>query len=220
MAAREMGTYINRCCERSHATAASLQIRPRCARLLAKPQYFSPPDEVCCWLGRRGRARAQPWRSAIGKMLLAVAPPMRSLLAREPPAQRTAGRDVVAELLLAGNHRHRGLLAGTPMRLLPGRDAGTEQGRRQCTGAAAEPAGRLAGALLWSEGADNTQASPRSTSGQQSASAAAGQWRWQKARAGAGRQILSDSPSDLAITSAAQVLPYVFTAVRGISQSC
>ena len=75
-------------------------------------------------------------------------------------------------------------------------------------------------ALLRSEGADNTQASPRSTSGQQSAGAAAGQWRWQKARAGAGRQILSDSPSDLAITSAAQVLPYVFTAVRGISQSC
>ena len=94
------------------------------------------------------------------------------LLAREPPAQRTAGRDVVAELLLAGNHRHRGLpagapwqskgtavaerhredvaycgtadaepagrLAGAPMRLLPGRDAGTEQGRRQCAGAAAE----------------------------------------------------------------------------------
>ena len=110
---------------------------------------------------------------------------------REPSAQRTACWGAVAE-----------------------------QGRRQCTGAAAEPAGRLAGALLWSEGADNTQASPRSTSGQQSASAAAGQWRWQKARAGAGRQILSDSPSDLAITSAAQVLPYVFTAVRGISQSC
>ena len=64
------------------------------------------------------------------------------------------------------------------------------------------------------------RAPPRSTSGQQSASAAAGQWRWQKARSGAGRQILSDSPSDLAITSAAQVLPYVFTAVRGISQSC
>ena len=158
------------------------------------------------------------------------------LLAREPPAQRTAGRDVVAELLLAGNHRHRGLPAGTPMRLLPGRDAATEQGRRQCESAAAEPAGRLARAplrskcaaarlrhgteLLWSKGADNTQASPRSTSGQQSAGAAAGQWRWQKARAGAGRQILSDSPSDLAITSAAQVLPYVFTAVRGISQSC
>ena len=125
---------------------------------------------------------------------------------REPSAQRTACWGAVAE-----------------------------QGRRQCT-ADAEPAGRLARAplrskcaaarlrhgteLLWSEGADNTQASPRSTSGQQSASAPAGQGRWQKARAGAGRQILSDSPSDLAITSAAQVLPYVFTAVRGISQSC
>ena len=26
-------------------------MRPRCARLLAKPQYFSPPNEVCCWRG-------------------------------------------------------------------------------------------------------------------------------------------------------------------------
>ena len=126
-------------------------------------------------------------------MLLAVAPPMRSLLAREPPAQRTAGRDVVAELLLAG---------------APRRSKGAAARLRHGT------------ALLQSKGADNVQASPRSTSGQQSAGAAAGQWRWQKARAGAGRQILSDSPSDLAITSAAQVLPYVFTAVRGISQSC
>ena len=104
-----------------------------------------------------------------------------------------AGRDVVAELLLAG---------------APRRSKGAAARLRHGT------------ALLQSEGADNTQASPRSTSGQQSASAAAGQWRWQKARVGAGRQILSDSPSDLAITSAAQVLPYVFTAVRGISQSC
>ena len=28
-------------------------IRPRCARLLAKPEYSSPPDEVCCWQGRQ-----------------------------------------------------------------------------------------------------------------------------------------------------------------------
>ena len=39
---------------------------------------------------------------------------LAELLAREPPAQRTAGRDVVAELLLAGNHQHRGLPAGAP----------------------------------------------------------------------------------------------------------
>ena len=26
-------------------------IRPRCARLLAKPEYSSPPNEVCCWQG-------------------------------------------------------------------------------------------------------------------------------------------------------------------------
>ena len=37
-------------------SAASEQIRPRCARLLAKPKYSSPPDEVCCWQGRRGGA--------------------------------------------------------------------------------------------------------------------------------------------------------------------
>ena len=34
-----------------HTAAASQQIRPRCARLLAKPEYSSPPDEVCCWPG-------------------------------------------------------------------------------------------------------------------------------------------------------------------------
>ena len=86
--------------------------------------------------------------TAVAERLVRGAALAELLLAREPPAQRTAGRDVVAELLLAGNHRHRGLPAGAPMRLLPGRDAGTEQG-----------------ALLRSEGADNTQASPRSTSG-------------------------------------------------------
>ena len=26
--------------------------------MLAKPEYSSPPDEVCCWLGRRDRAVA------------------------------------------------------------------------------------------------------------------------------------------------------------------
>ena len=64
-------------------------IRPRCARLLAKPEYSSPPNEVCCWQGApcqlrccwpgsRGRAAGRPawtpWQSAIGKLLLAGAP--------------------------------------------------------------------------------------------------------------------------------------------------
>ena len=146
---------------------------------------------------------------------------MRFAAGRGAVADRLVRGAALAELLLAGNRRHRGLPAGAPWR-----SKGTAVAERHredvayCGTADAEPAGRLAGALLRSEGADNTQASPRSTSGQQSASAAAEQGRWQKARAGAGRQILSDSPSDLAITSAAQVLPYVFTAVRGISQSC
>ena len=51
--------------------------------MLAKPEYFSPPNEVCCWQGRRGGA---------------------------------AGRGAVAELLQAGNRRHRGLPAGTLLR--------------------------------------------------------------------------------------------------------
>ena len=66
------------------------------------------------------------------------------LLAREPPAQRTAGRDVVAELLLAGNHRHRGLPAGAQ----PWQSKGTAVAERHredvaCCGTAdAEPAGK------------------------------------------------------------------------------
>ena len=177
---------------------------------------------------------------------------LAELLAREPSAQRTAGRDVVAELLLAGNHRHRGLpagaqwqskgravaerhredvaycgtadaepagrLAGAPMRLLPGRDAGTEQGRRQCESAAAEQGRRQCTGADAEPAIRGRRCGARALA--QRKSAPAEQGRWQRARAGAGRQILSDSPSDLAITSAAQVLPYVFTAVRGISQSC
>ena len=61
--------------------------------MLAKPEYSSPPDEVCCWQGRRDRAvagrgavaellarsamakrMAALWQRAIGKLLLAGAP--------------------------------------------------------------------------------------------------------------------------------------------------
>ena len=179
--------------------------------MLAKPEYFSPPNEVCAGRGAvadrlvRGTAVAERHREDVAYCSTADA---ELLLAREPPAQRTADRGAVAE-----------------------------QGRRQCESAAAEPAGRLAGAPWRSKGAaarlrHGTGAAVERGRRQYAGiaakherptkrkSAAAGQWRWQKARAGAGRQILSDSPSDLAITSAAQVLPYVFTAVRGISQSC
>ena len=115
-------------------------------------------------------------RGAVADRLVRGTALAELLLAREPPAQRTADRDA-DEAAARQGRRHR---ARAPMR---SQLAGWP-GRRQCESAAAE------------------------------------QWRWQRARAGAGRQILSDSPSDLAITSAAQVLPYVFTAVRGISQSC
>ena len=43
--------------------------------MLAKPKYYSPPDEVCCWQGRCGGAVA----------------------GREPSAQRTAGRGAAAK---------------------------------------------------------------------------------------------------------------------------
>ena len=38
--------------------------------MLAKPEYFSPPDEACCWPGRRG---GEAGRGAVAKLLLAGA---------------------------------------------------------------------------------------------------------------------------------------------------
>ena len=43
--------------------------------MLAKPEYSSPPDEVCCWQGRCGG----------------------DVAGREPSAQRTAGRGAAAK---------------------------------------------------------------------------------------------------------------------------
>ena len=40
--------------------------------MLAKPEYFSPPNEVCCWPGRCSGAFAG--RGAIGKKLLTGSP--------------------------------------------------------------------------------------------------------------------------------------------------
>ena len=136
-----------------------------------------------------------------------------------------AGRGAVADRLVRGTAVAERLMRGTAV---------AERHREDvaCCGTAdAEPAGREPSAqrtACW--GADEAAArqgrwhrargAAAAQGRRQCESAPAGQGRWQKARAGAGRQILSDSPSDLAITSAAQVLPYVFTAVRGISQSC
>ena len=126
---------------------------------------------------------------------------MRFVAGRGAVAERLVRGTAVAELLLtreppAQRTAGRGAVAERLVR-------GTAVAERLVRGAAAEQ-GRRCGARALA----------------QRKSAPAEQVRWQKARAGAGRQILSDSPSDLAITSAAQVLPYVFTAVRGISQSC
>ena len=70
--------------------------------MLAKPEYSSPPDEVCCWQGRRGRA--VDGRGAVA----------------ERHREAVAGRGAVPELLLAGALRRRAigklLLAGAPWR--------------------------------------------------------------------------------------------------------
>ena len=143
---------------------------------------------------------------------------LAELLAREPPAQRTACWGAVAEQGHSCGRAPSGRCCLLWHRRCgaswqAGRGAVAEQGRcrafaarnRRCCGARAPTIRRhRRGARALA----------------QRKSAPAEQGRWQRARAGAGRQILSDSPSDLAITSAAQVLPYVFTAVRGISQSC
>ena len=55
--------------------------------MLAKPEYSSPPDEVCCWLGRRDRAVAG--RGAVAELLLAG--------------------DIVTEMLLAGALQRRAI---------------------------------------------------------------------------------------------------------------
>ena len=57
--------------------------------MLAKPEYFSPPDEACCWPGRRG---GEAGRGAVAKLLLAGA------------LMRMAGV-FLAEMQLAGAHR-------------------------------------------------------------------------------------------------------------------
>ena len=86
--------------------------------MLAKPECFSPPNEVCCWRGavKTGQAprwscwpgqvlARAPWRSAIGKMMARV--PRRSaiwkMMARAP--WRRGWRGAVAK-------RHREATAG------------------------------------------------------------------------------------------------------------
>ena len=67
--------------------------------MLAKPEYSSPPNEVCCWQGRCGRAVA----------------------GREPSAQRTAGRGAAAK-----SHQEDVAGLGAEAELLAGRGAAAE----------------------------------------------------------------------------------------------
>ena len=90
--------------------------------MLAKPEYFSPPDEVCCWQGRRGGAAG---RGAVAELL---AGSNAAECHREDAADRRCGRAAdrlgrsgkvagrgaaMAKMLLAGALRRRGWL-GTP----------------------------------------------------------------------------------------------------------
>ena len=61
--------------------------------MLAKPEYFSPPDEVCCWLGRRDRAVAG--RGAAAKSH------------REDAAGRNATGSSIGKKLPAAAENHR-----------------------------------------------------------------------------------------------------------------
>ena len=78
--------------------------------MLAKPEYSSPPDEVCCWLGRRDRAVAG--RGAVAELLLAG--------------------DIVTEMLLAGALQRRSigklLLVGAQWRRAIGKRLGIRSG--------------------------------------------------------------------------------------------
>ena len=56
--------------------------------MLAKPEYSSPPDEVCCWPGRRGGATAE--RRSRGRA------------AGWGAAAELAGRGAVAKMLMPG----------------------------------------------------------------------------------------------------------------------
>ena len=81
--------------------------------MLAKPEYSSPPDEVCCWQGRRSGAADRRCGGAFAGLgaaaeLLTSWGAVAKLLAGAPQWQRccwqgrrsgAAGRGAVAELL-------------------------------------------------------------------------------------------------------------------------
>ena len=82
--------------------------------MLAKPEYSSPPDEVCCWPGRRGRATAE--RQSRGRAAGRGA--AAELMAGSAMAKRIAAlwQRAIWKMLLAGALQRRAigkmLLAG------------------------------------------------------------------------------------------------------------
>ena len=129
--------------------------------MLAKPEYSSPPDEVCCWQGRRGRA--VDGRGAVAERHREDTAGRerrdRVVAGRGAVAERhreaVAGGGAVTELLLAGALRRSAigklLLAGAPWRRAIGKLllAGVPCGKtmRQHREAAAE--GYHLRSLLW-----------------------------------------------------------------------
>ena len=83
--------------------------------MLAKPEYSSPPDEVCCWAGRRGGAAGRECHGEEDGGTVA-----------DSHREAFAGRGTVAERLQRGGAMAEHLLAGAPWRktigmLLPAR---------------------------------------------------------------------------------------------------
>ena len=94
--------------------------------MLAKPEYFSPPDEVCCWPGRCGGAVAG---------LGAVAENYReSAAGLGAVAELLPAGGAVAKLLQAGNRWHRGQPAGAVKRNSIGKSLPLRERRCGCIG--------------------------------------------------------------------------------------
>ena len=110
--------------------------------MLAKLEYSSPPDEVCCWQGRRGGAAG---RGAVAELLAgsnAAECHREDVAGLGAAAELLTGRYAVAKMLLAGGTAAELLTGwGQWQSCWPGRRNGKDAAGR---GAAAERLARNA----------------------------------------------------------------------------
>ena len=98
--------------------------------MLAKPQYFSPPNEVCCWRGAVKTGQAPRWSCWPGQVLARV--PRRSAIWKMM-ARAGAGQGAAAERHLEDDGRGAVAkrLAGAPWRRAIGKQLRAEVPMRQ-----------------------------------------------------------------------------------------